>query len=112
MIRPGLGLVELIVALAILAVALLGLAGTAVVAHRSFVAAEALEEGTSAAAAVLDSLMRSPALVDGARQDGRISLRWSIQPDSGGVSDILLRVDIADGNRGQALSFNAYREAP
>jgi prepilin-type N-terminal cleavage/methylation domain-containing protein len=111
MTRHGFGLVELLVALTVLAVALVGLAGTAVYAHRSFVTAEAIEDGAAAAAAVLDSLVRVPAPVDSARRDGRVTLRWTITPDSSGA-DIRLAVDIADGARVQRLTFHAFRAAP
>ncbi|HEX6135802.1 MAG TPA: prepilin-type N-terminal cleavage/methylation domain-containing protein [Longimicrobiales bacterium] len=104
--RAGFSLVELIVALTILAVTLLGLAGAAAVAHRSFLAAAAVERGTDAAALVLDSLLREPAPVSGTRSDPRAVLRWTIRDDSVGTHiDLLL--DVPDGPRTRTLAFSA-----
>lgn len=108
--HSGFGLVELVVALTILSVALLGLAGAAAVAHRSFMGAEALDQATDAAAMVLDSLMREDAPVAGERRTGRALLRWSVRVDSAGTA-IALTVAVPDGAKTRQLSFNAIHHA-
>ncbi|HSJ30455.1 MAG TPA: prepilin-type N-terminal cleavage/methylation domain-containing protein [Longimicrobiales bacterium] len=109
--RPaGFGLVEVIVALTILSIGLLALTGAAAVAQRSFIGARALQEGTDAAAAVLDSLMREPAPVDGARRVGRVDAQWAIRQDSV-ATNILLTVVVSDGARLRRLDFRASHHA-
>lgn len=102
----GFGLVELVVGLTILSVALLGLAGAAAVAHRSFIGAEALEQATDAAAMVLDSLMREETPVDGERRHGSAVVRWVVRQDSASTK-IALSVDVAEGARTRRLTFDA-----
>lgn len=102
----GFGLVELIVALTILSVALLGLAGAAAVAQRSFMSTEALEQATDAAAMVLDSLIREEAPVTGERRHHRALLRWTVLTDSM-ATRIALTVEVPDGPRIRRLTFNA-----
>lgn len=109
--RPaGFGLVEVIVALTILSIGLLALTGAAAVAQRSFIGALALQEGTDAAAAVIDSLMREPAPVDGGRRVGRADAQWAIRQDSV-ATNILLTVRVGDGDRVHRLDFHASHRA-
>lgn len=108
--RWGFGLIELVVALTILSIGLLGLAGAAAVAHRSFMGAEALEQAADAAAIVLDSLMRDTAPVSGERRHDRALVRWSVQEDSAGTR-IALTVDVPDGGRSRRLMFHATHHA-
>src|SRR5690606_7292961 len=99
-------LIELIVALTILSVGLLGLTGVAAVAHRSFISATALEQGADAAALVIDSLMNVPGPVAGERRIGRAVARWTVSVDS-----TIVRLDVAitvsDGARAQRMDFHA-----
>jgi prepilin-type N-terminal cleavage/methylation domain-containing protein len=106
----GFGLVELIVALTILSIGMLALTGAASVAQRSFIGARALQEGTDAAAAVLDSLMREPSPVAGTRRVGRADAQWSIGQDSVATS-IFLTIRVNDGARSRRLDFHASHRA-
>ena len=106
----GFGLVEVIVALTILSIGILALTGAASVAQRSFSDARALQEGTDAAAAVIDSLMREPSPIDGARRIGRAAAQWTIQPDSV-ATNILLTILVGDGPRARRLDFHASHRA-
>lgn len=109
--RPaGFGLVEVIVALTILSIGLLALTGAAAVAQRSFIGARALQEGTDAAAAVLDSLMREPSPANGARRVGRADTQWAIRQDSV-ATNILLTVLVSDGAHVRRLDFHASHHA-
>lgn len=108
--RSGFGLVELIVALTILSFGLLALTGAAAVAQRSFISAQAMEDGTSMAALVIDSLMRVPAPVAGERQEGRTRARWLVQEDSA-ASVIDVTVTVSDGARQRQLTFRAVHHA-
>lgn len=80
--RAGSSLVELIVALTVFTVGLLGLAGAAALAQRSFNRAALLEHGTVLAAAVLDSLLRVPDPAAGAVRSGPVSVTWTVASDS------------------------------
>ena len=77
------GLIELIVAMTILSVGVLGLAGAATFAQRSFASAEAIELGAEAAAEVIDSLLREPRPVTGARQIGIAHVSWTVRSEPG-----------------------------
>jgi hypothetical protein len=94
----------------ILTISLVGLAGAAAVAHRSFIGAGAMEHGIDAAALVLDSLIREPAPADGERHFGSATARWTVAADSI-ATDITLTVRIADGDRQRELSFYATHHA-
>ncbi|HEX6308347.1 MAG TPA: prepilin-type N-terminal cleavage/methylation domain-containing protein [Longimicrobiales bacterium] len=108
--RAGFTLVELIVGLTILSITLLGLAGAAAVAHRSFRGAAAVGRGTDAAALVLDSLLREANPMDGQRQEARATLRWTVRGDSTGTH-IDLVVDVPDGARVRTLAFAVLHHA-
>lgn len=108
--QQGFSLVELVVAMTILTISLVGLAGAAAVAHRSFTGAEALEHGTDAAAFVLDSLMREPAPTHGERRFGSATATWTVVADSTSTG-IALTVRIAEGERERDLSFYATHHA-
>lgn len=108
--QHGFSLVELVVALTLLTISLVGLAGAAAVAQRSFIGAEAMERGTDAAALVLDSLMREHDPQDGARRIGAAAARWTVVHDSVATA-ILLTVRIDDGGRMRELSFRATHHA-
>ena len=109
--RPaGFGLVEVIVALTILSIGMLALTGAASVAQRSFIGARALQEGTDAAAVVLDSLMREPSPLPGTRRVGRADAQWSIGQDSVAMT-IRLTIRVSDGARVRRLDFHASHGA-
>jgi prepilin-type N-terminal cleavage/methylation domain-containing protein len=108
--QHGFSLVELVVAMTLLTISLVGLAGAAAVAQRSFSGAEAVEKGTDAAALVLDSLMRERAPADGARRIGDAAARWTVVQDSVATA-ISLTIRIDDGRRPRELSFYATHHA-
>jgi prepilin-type N-terminal cleavage/methylation domain-containing protein len=108
--QQGFSLVELVVAMTLLTISLVGLAGAAAVAQRTFSGTEAMEMGTDAAALVLDSLMREHAPADGARRIGAAAARWSVVHDSVATA-ISLTISIDDGGRARELSFYATHHA-
>jgi prepilin-type N-terminal cleavage/methylation domain-containing protein len=79
--RPGFSLVELIVALTVLAVGLLALAGTSALAQRSFASAQATERAVRAAATVIDSLLREPDPAPGSRALYGAVVHWTVTAD-------------------------------
>jgi len=76
--RSGFTLIEVVVALVLLEVAVLGVLGTAVVASESLRRAERLERATGRVEALLDSLSRgaSPDTVSESFADVRVA--WSV----------------------------------
>jgi prepilin-type N-terminal cleavage/methylation domain-containing protein len=75
--RAGFTLVEVLVALTILAVGVLGTAATLLAARRALVAAERLHVATQAGAGIADSLLRSGVVSAGALDAEWGALRWS-----------------------------------
>jgi len=94
--RAGFGLIELIVALLLISIGVLGLAGTAIVAQRSFNEAALRERSARAAAAVLDSLLHDAAPADGVRIAPGLSLAWSVSQGDG-LTHVQLTVTHAGG---------------
>ena len=78
--RAGMSLVELVVALTVLAIGVLGLVGAAAVAHRAFTSADGLERATRAASVVIDSLMREPEPSAGERIVDGLTVAWAAHP--------------------------------
>lgn len=110
--RPrGFSLVELVVALTVFAVGVLGLAGAAAFAQRSFTAADAVERATRAAATVLDSLLREPRIEDGERAASGTVTRWTVTADS--VTRVITaEVEVPHGDRTLSLEFRAAGPVP
>jgi prepilin-type N-terminal cleavage/methylation domain-containing protein len=108
-LRAGFSLVELIVALALLSVAMIALAGTAAVAQRFFADAAAMDRGVRAAAEVIDSLGHVPAPVSGRRTIDGVRVEWNV-----GQDEQILRIDVtaADERTGAAITFSGARPAP
>ena len=92
--RPGgYSLVELLVALVLLQVGILGAVGTCVLAARLTTRAELLEWGTSEAQRVLDSLASvPPGPGEGEVRSGPGALRWSV----GAGGDVRVEFLVAD----------------
>lgn len=109
--RQGFSLIELIVALTVFAVGILGLAGAAAFAQRSFAAADAVERSTRVAAAVIDSLLREPDIEDGERATSGTILRWTVATDSATVV-IIAKAEVAHGGGTHRLEFRAARPVP
>ncbi len=74
--RRGFSLVEVIVAMLLLSIALLGIAGTALLAARTLASGEISEQATQAAAATLDSLVLYHVRGTGAQSLAAYSLSW------------------------------------
>lgn len=104
----GFSLIELIVALTVFAVGILGLAGAATLAQRSFASADAVERASRTAAAVLDSLVREPDVSAGERAVPGSVTRWTVADDST-TRVITAEVEVFDGYRTQRFEFRAAR---
>lgn len=109
--RSGFSLLELTVALVLLAVGVFALASAATVAQRSFAGAEAAERAARAAAIVIDSLLHVPAPRDGARTEQGSAVRWQVLPDSGGIR-LAVRVDSRGAGRMHTFEFHAFALGP
>jgi Tfp pilus assembly protein PilV len=83
--RPGCSLVEVVVAMTLLAVTALGVAATALVAVQSFTSAELQERTLREAEQVLDSLVALPAYHAGVRAVGPARIRWPASDTTGAV---------------------------
>jgi prepilin-type N-terminal cleavage/methylation domain-containing protein len=81
--RSGFSLIEVLVALVVLEVGLVGCAGTLVLAQRQMAAAERLHRATQAAAAAADSLLARDAVGSGESSGSWGRVTWS--PADGGV---------------------------
>lgn len=108
--RGGFGLVELIVALTLFAIGILGLAGATVIAHRSFNEADGIERAARLAEILLDSLVRADAVADGEVRMPGITADWTVQHDSM-LAGITLTVRVAGGSGVREHAFHATRVA-
>ena len=110
--RGGFALIEVIVALTLLSVGLLGIAGSAALAGRLMREAEADEQASTEAAQVLDSLTQQRAPTSGFRQAGRVRLTWTVNTDSTGTSTIDLVVTYPNGSALRSATFRALSNVP
>lgn len=109
--RHGFSLVELVVAMLVLAIGLAALAGAAATARRSLARAAIMDRITREAAAILDSLAAEQAPASGHRTRDGMTLRWTVHPDDAGaridldaaafdgVADVLLRFEARNAPR-------------
>jgi prepilin-type N-terminal cleavage/methylation domain-containing protein len=109
-LRAGYSLVEVLVALTLLAVGALGAAAATQAALAALRHAEAHHDAVTLAAVVLDSLRQSHAPLDGSRVEGRYLLSWSVSGD--GAAEILLAVEFPDGAARRRLEFAALHSPP
>lgn len=109
-IRAGFSLVELIVALLLLSMGLVALAGAAAVAQLSFAEAAAAEHAANAAAAVIDSLMREPAIQSGSAGLGMVDVQWTVTA-GGGVERIAVMTTVEYAGLAREFEFHAARLA-
>jgi prepilin-type N-terminal cleavage/methylation domain-containing protein len=106
--RNGFSLVELLVALTVLGVGILGLVAAATTAQRSFAVAAAEERATRAAAVVMDSLLRESAPAAGERQLFGVNVSWATTAH-GEYMDIVTTAEVARGSNTRSLEFHARR---
>jgi len=99
----GFTLVEVVVALLLLEVAVLGVVGTLVLARRTLTEAEALERAVTGVERVVDSLMASGPMVEGedAHAWGRVT--WVSLSDGLGADTSGAWLVTATGVRGDTL---------
>ena len=105
--RRGFGLIEVVVALTLLSVALLGIAATATLAGRMVREGQADEEAAVEAMQVLDSLMQERQPTAGQRHAGRVSLAWTVTTDSAGLSTIDIAARYPNGSQLRTASLRA-----
>jgi prepilin-type N-terminal cleavage/methylation domain-containing protein len=103
--RYGFSLVELIVALTVLSVAVLGLAAAGTTAQRAFSAADAEDRAVRAAAAVLDSLGREAAPAAGSRELFGTVVSWEAATTPHRL-ELTATVELRHGDR---IAFLPYR---
>lgn len=93
--RSGFTLLEVVIALVVLEVAVVGLVGSLVLASATLTRAESLERAIATAEGVLDSLLGAgDVLADSIRHAGGGAVRWSVD-DSGHLS---LQATAANGS--------------
>ncbi len=110
--RAGFTLIEVIVALVVFAVGVLGAMATATLAAKHLREAHGRQSAVLAAAAVLDSLTQSPTPPEaGERRDGRHRIRWTTN-GHGTMSSVALVVEYPDGTRLRTLRFETVHLAP
>ena len=103
--QPAFALIEVIVALTLLGLALLGVTGSALLAARVLREAEATERGALQALQIIDSLSQLPNAQNGARQAGRLQLVWQISQDTSGVTLLDVTVSQRDGRDLRRTSY-------
>jgi Tfp pilus assembly protein PilV len=103
--RGGFGIVEVIVALTLLSVGMLGVAASAIMASRLLRAGEASERDALAALEVIDSLVLAENPTGGARQAGQRYLAWRVATDSLPLLRIEVDVTAADGSSQRSTRF-------
>ena len=91
MSRSGFTLVELLVALVIFEVGLLGVVGTLVLASRTVAQASLLERAVGEVESLVDSLSRSPGVGQGQRKTLGGSVSWSV--DAAGAANVVFLGD-------------------
>lgn len=109
--RDGFTLVELLVALVLLTVGVLGAMTTALLATRTLRGAEAHEAAVGTAWTVLDSLLAEPAPVDGSRVAGSQVVQWSVRGEGAGRV-IELEVAYPEVDHPRVLRAVVFHAAP
>jgi prepilin-type N-terminal cleavage/methylation domain-containing protein len=108
--RPGFSLVELVVALLLVAVGLVAIAAATLLAQRTMAGTAAIERITREVATIVDSLVADPRPTSGERATGGVFVRWVVEPDPAGNR---LRIDAGArvGARPVRLTFEALHAA-
>lgn len=92
--RVGFSLVEVIVAMVLLSIGLLGIAGTGLLAAHMMRAADTREAMLARATSVMDSLVAHDVLGAGRMPDARFRLEWTASHES-----VRVRAVLPDGDR-------------
>ena len=106
-IKAGFSLVEVLIAMTLFGVALLGVAGTAILAGQVMRQAQARERSTLEAMQVIDSLARVQHPVSGQRSIGAMQLRWIVSSPAGGPAEIEVIVEFSDGRELRTSRFRS-----
>lgn len=101
----GFSLIEVLIAMTLFGVALLGVAGSAILAGRVMNQAQARERSTLEAMQIIDSLTRVREPSSGQRVVGRMQLRWIVTAPSIGPSEIEVIVEYPDGSALRTARF-------
>jgi prepilin-type N-terminal cleavage/methylation domain-containing protein len=104
MVRPGFGLIEVLVALTLLGIVMLGVAGSTLLAARLLGEAEATEQSALAALHVMDSLVQEASPANGERVAGRLAIRWQVQRDST-LQSIAVSVTFPNGSTMRTVHY-------
>lgn len=88
--RKGFGLIEVVVALTLVAVAALSIAATGAFSQRLLHRAEIIEEGQRMGEVVLDSLEMTHTIGSGVFENERIRIEWT-HASTGSIADISSR---------------------
>lgn len=110
--RSGFTLVEVIVAIVVLGVGVLGVAATASLAARVLRQAEADEGAATAAAALLDSLLSRGVPAAGERVDGPYRLRWTTTASDTAAAEVRLTVEYRAAGTPRRLLLHALAVPP
>jgi prepilin-type N-terminal cleavage/methylation domain-containing protein len=101
----GFSLIEVLIAMTLFGVALLGVAGSAILAGQVMNQAHARERSTMEALQVIDSLTRVREPRSGQRAVGRMQLHWTVTAPSSGPSEIEVMVEYPDGRALRTARF-------
>lgn len=104
--RNGFSLIEVLIAMALFGVALLGVAGSALLAGQVMREAQARERSTIEAMQVIDSLARVQYPVSGQRSVGPLQSRWIVNWPASGPARIDVIVEYSDGRERRSASFH------
>lgn len=108
---PGFGLAEVIVAIVVLAVGVMGAVATATLAVRTLRTAADRETAVRLAATVLDSLLQVSSPTGNEREFARHRVRWTVRPE-GRIRRISIDVECLDTPTSCALHFEAIHAPP
>ena len=107
--KAGFTLVEVIIALVILQIGLLGSVTTVALATRTLTDASRVERTTATLEGVLDSLVREPEIVAASRADGPRRIHWGVRGDI-----VVVGFEHPDGRPDsiEARAFQAWYRVP
>ncbi|MEX2282867.1 MAG: prepilin-type N-terminal cleavage/methylation domain-containing protein [Gemmatimonadota bacterium] len=106
MVSPkGFSMIEVLIAMTLFGIALLGVAGSAILAGQVMNQAHARERSTLEALQIIDSLTRVREPSSGQRLIGRMQLRWTVSASSSGPAEIEVIVEYPDGGALRTARF-------